>query len=525
MSSSLEQQLKKIQDSEIHLHLKEVLHGIEKEGLRVDAKGAISMFPHPQKLGSPLTNSDITTDFSESLLELITPVFTETSAALDYLQTVHQFTYSALEDELIWAGSMPCYIEDQALIPIAQYGDSNIGKMKHIYRVGLSHRYGKLMQSIAGIHYNFSFPEKFWLPYQVLEENTDNIESFRSSSYFRMIRNFRRNSWLLLYLFGSSPALSSSFLENRQHGLQTLHKETLYLPHATSLRMSGLGYTTTAQSSLNICFNQLKTYIESLRIAINTSYPPYEAIGVKVDGNYRQLATTILQIENEYYSDIRPKRVPSSGETPLQALQNQGVEYIEVRNTDVNPLLPLGIDLQQALFFDIFLISCLFMTDEQITPAECKTITENLARITSRGREPELLLVSDEREIPLLKKAEELINQCRLTAEILDTLHGTNIYKNTVSTQLDKVKDSSLTPSAKILDALISSDMEYTQWILEMSRQHRETLVNSPEDTEIIEEIRLKASLSIEKQKDLENGDTMGFDDFLNLYRIGKTAT
>ena len=283
MDSTLEPQLRRLQNHDTHLLLKGVLHGIEKEGLRVDASGDLSLSPHPKQLGAPLTNSSITTDFSESLLELITPVFKNPLTALDYLKTVHQFTYSFLGEELIWAASMPCQIMDPSLIPIAQYGDSNIGQMKHVYRVGLAHRYGKVMQSIAGIHYNFSIPDEFWRAYQELEKNQDTFKSFRSSSYFRMIRNFRRHSWLLLYLFGASPAVSRSFFQGKQYSLEALCKDTLFLPYATSLRMSGLGYTTTAQSSLDICFNHLKTYIKSLTQAIHTSHPLYEKIGVKVE--------------------------------------------------------------------------------------------------------------------------------------------------------------------------------------------------------------------------------------------------
>ena len=183
------------------------MHGIEKEGLRVDRSGQLSQRPHPEGLGSALTSSNITTDFSESLVELITPVYADPETAIDFLKDLHSFTYCHLGDELLWAGSMPCRIPDPALIPIARYGSSNIGQMKYVYRLGLEYRYGKMMQSIAGIHYNFSLSEDFWRALQTSLENTDDLRRFRSASYFKMIRNFRRHSWLLLYLFGASPAL------------------------------------------------------------------------------------------------------------------------------------------------------------------------------------------------------------------------------------------------------------------------------------------------------------------------------
>lgn len=521
MDSVLEHQLTLLQNDNTQLLLKGALHGIEKEGLRVNPSGTLSLEPHPQQLGSPLTNSYVTTDFSESLLELITPVFTNPATALNFLKTVHQFTYSHLDEEIIWAGSMPCQIDDVSLIPIAQFGASNIGKMKHVYRVGLEHRYGKMMQSIAGIHYNFSLPKDFWRAYQALQKNQNSLQSFTSSSYFKMIRNFRRHSWLLLFLFGASPAVSRSFVQGKQHNLETMHHDTLFLPYATSLRMSGLGYSTTAQSSLNICFNHLKTYLKSLTEAIHTSYPPYEKIGVKVNGHFRQLSTTVLQIENEYYSDIRPKRIPREEETPLQALRKRGVEYIEVRNTDINPLLPVGIELSQAIFLDTFLISCLLMGDEILCPNECKIVAENQQNVATRGREPNLDLLSLKGRIKLKETGTQLIEQFKLTAELLDQLHNTNIYSQSVNMQLEKLQNPSLTPSAQIIDSLTTSGLEYTEWTMDISKAHKETLQNSSQDKAVLKNLTKQSMESITRQQEIEGNDRMDFDEFLRLHRTG----
>ncbi len=147
MASVLKKQLEKLISSGHYTHLKGVLHGIEKEGLRVDGSGELSQTGHPQGLGSALTNGAITTDYSESLLEFITPVFETPEAAINFLDNLHRFSYQHLENELIWGGSMPCHINNEAEIPIARFGSSNIGQLKHIYRVGLEHRYGKMMQT------------------------------------------------------------------------------------------------------------------------------------------------------------------------------------------------------------------------------------------------------------------------------------------------------------------------------------------------------------------------------------------
>ncbi len=519
MKSILKQQLEHLASSDIGPLLKGALHGIEKEGLRVDYSCMLSEKAHPEGLGSALTNKNITTDFSEALLELITPVFKSSAAAIQFLENLHRFTYANLDDELIWAGSMPCHIPEPASIPVARFGSSNIGQLKHIYRVGLSHRYGKIMQTIAGIHYNFSLPDNFWLALQEQQENTDTLQSFRSASYFRMIRNFRRHSWLLLYLFGASPALCDSFLEGKFHNLQPLHGHTFYLPYATSLRMSDLGYSTKAQSSLNVCFNHLSTYISTLDMAIHTPYPPYEKIGVKVDGKYRQLNSNILQIENEYYSDIRPKRVTQPGEKPLHALRKSGVEYIEVRNIDVNPFLPVGIDTEQALFIDTFLVSCLLMSDEDISPTECRIVNENLQKVINRGREPGLLLSTAKGDmIPLTEAGNRLLAQVQMTGELLDQVHETKAYGLSINSQKQKLEDASLTPSAQLLTALKNTGLSYSQWIMQKSREHKESFSHSPLNIPELNNQMQNARASLQQQQQMEAADNLTFDQFLAEY-------
>jgi len=336
-----------------------------------------------------------------------------------------------------------------------------------------------------------------------------------------MIRNFRRHSWLLLYLFGASPALSKSFMTGKKHDLETLNNDTLFLPYATSLRMSDLGYSTDAQASLKICFNYLETYIKSLVGATNTSYPAYEKIGVKVDGSYRQLATTILQIENEYYSDIRPKRIANKDETPLQALSRRGVEYIEVRNTDINPFLPAGIDLQQALFFDVFLISCLLMGDDILSPSECEKLQNNLQRVATRGRQPGLLLATLKGEIDIKDAGTELTNELAFTATLLDQLHNTDQYSLSVKAQVKKIQDSTLTPSAMVLDSIIKSGLGYDEWVFKKSKEHKKYFDKQMVNDSTFEQFEKEVEKSIIKQKQIEDSDTIGFDEFLNHHRTG----
>src|SRR5438309_1072954 len=280
--------------------------GIEKESLRVRSDGALSQAPHPPALGSPLTHPHITTDFSEAQLELITGVHGSVEACLQELAWIHQFVYCHIGDEILWCASMPCNLPADNQIPIGRYGTSNVGRAKTVYRLGLALRYGRRMQAISGIHYNWSLP------------------GVTDAQYFALIRNFRRHSWLPIYLFGASPAACSSFVEGRKHELVELSPGTMYAPHATSLRMGPLGYQSDAQSALRVSYNDLKSYAASLDDALTKPYPAYAKAGIRDNDNYRQLSTSLLQIENEFYGTIRPKRRINSGERALHALRSRG---------------------------------------------------------------------------------------------------------------------------------------------------------------------------------------------------------
>ncbi|HSY27069.1 MAG TPA: glutamate--cysteine ligase, partial [Burkholderiaceae bacterium] len=358
MSDLLKRRLALFADDTHRPLLAKGLRGIERETLRVDMHGHLAKTPHPIALGSALTNPQITTDYSESLLEFITPAEPDIATALSELDAIHRFAYSQLADELLWSESMPCHLPDEDQIPIAWYGNSHIGMLKHVYRRGLALRYGRTMQCIAGIHYNYSLSEDLWKVLQDVEQAPGSAMHFQSESYVAMIRNFHRYSWLLMYLFGASPALSTHFLRGREHQLERLSDDTLYLPYATSLRMSDLGYQNNAQAGLVPPYNTLREYMKSLSNAVRQPYPPYEELGAKRDGEWVQINTNVLQIENEFYATIRPKRVIHTGERALEALCARGVQYVEVRCMDVDPFEPMGISLQTSRFLDAFLLFC-----------------------------------------------------------------------------------------------------------------------------------------------------------------------
>tara|TARA_R110000822_G_C15328471_1_gene494370 strand:- start:144 stop:1661 length:1518 start_codon:yes stop_codon:yes gene_type:complete len=463
MTLSLTPRLTQLANADLIQPLAHIKRGIEKEALRVTTDGLLAQNPHPYNLGSALTHPHITTDYSESLLEFITPAVESIDDTLDFLQQLHRYTATELTAQNIWPASMPCALQGNDSVPIAQYGSSVQGQMKHTYRRGLDMRYGRIMQSIAGIHFNFSLPDSFWQGYQTLQGNQDSLADFRSAQYFALIRNFRRYGWLLLYLFGASPALSHSFVDGRAHQLASLGSDTLYMPYATSLRMSGFGYQNDAQASLNVSTNNLAEYSRDLTQALHTPHAPYTRIGVEVNGEKRQLNDNILQIENEYYSDIRPKRVTHAGETPLQAMNDRGVEYIEVRNLDINPMLALGIDDTQIRFLDTFLLFCLLQDSPEIGEQEQQRLARNHTRVTEQGRCPDLLLETANGELSRSAWSEQLFAELDAIAELLD--QAGSGYSEAIQHYKPLLQQPELTPSGLMLTQLVANNQDHSDWV------------------------------------------------------------
>lgn len=501
--------------------LKGGLKGLEKESLRITPAGRISQTPHPIGLGSALKHPYITTDYSEALPELITPPFADPADTLDFLDDLHRFVYQHLGDELLWAASMPCEIEGEASIPIAYYGESNIGRMKHIYRRGLAWRYGRAMQSIAGIHYNYSVNEALWPVLQELSENGQALGDFVAGQYFGMVRNILRHGWLVPYLFGASPAFCKSFFTGREELVARfveLDPATLSRPHATSLRMSDIGYRNDNQSGLDISFDKLDDYVASLVKAINTPVPAYEKFGVKVDGEYRQISANILQISNEYYSPVRPKQIARSGESPTLALKQRGVRYVELRSLDLGPSHPLGLTQDHLRFLELFLLCCLLRESPPLGQEEKAEINRNALDVACCGRTPGMLLRRGGKALALRDWARGLAADLRDLAEVLDADEPERAYRASLEPLLEAIEDPGLTPSARILDEMRENRESFQAYALRMSQGHAEGFRSRPPEGEKAAEFSRQAQASIAEQRRTEAGDTLGFDAYLERY-------
>lgn len=492
--------------------------GIEKEAIRTNNRGQISNLVHPSRLGSALTHPRITTDFSEAQLEFITDVDSSVEGSLQELDDIHRYVYSVLERETLWPASMPCMLPAEKAIPIATYGNSNEGMAKNIYRRGLANRYGRYMQTISGLHYNFSFAESVWEAYAGLH-GVENSREFRDSSYMDLIRNFRRYSWFLIYLFGASPAVCGSFISSSDHGLDQMDAESYFLPYATSLRMGPLGYQSDAQSSLYVSYNSLSQFVEGVANALKHPYPKYKEIGLKDEsGEYLQLSTAIIQIEAEFYGAIRPKPKPHSEMRPVIALNQQGIEYLEVRCLDLNPFDRTGINSEIVRFIDAFLIFCWLMDSPLDSFDESREMQSNQLLTVKQGRQPDLELKRNGNSIRLSKWSGEILDGLAEVVSVLDSTMGTREYSKSMELQRQKVVDSRFTPSAQILAQMEASGLGYYSFIKSQADKHRAHYLGKPLTAEKMQSFDELANLSAREQSLVEANQDQTLEEYLGEF-------
>lgn len=500
--------------------LRDIRIGLEREGLRVSANGAVAQTPHPEALGSALTHPWITTDYSEALLEFVTRPCASVEEALEFLRDLHRFVLPRIGDERLWAASMPCLVEGEAGIPIAYYGESNAGRMKRIYRIGLGHRYGRVMQAIAGVHFNFSLSERAWAALQKAAGDDRPLRTFRDERYMGMIRNLQRRGWIVPYLFGASPAICKSFFAGRESGMSEFDPHTVYEPWATSLRMSDIGYQNRKETETGIRTNydDIKSYIASLEHAIRTPSPLYERIGVVVDGEWRQLNANLLQIENEYYSTVRPKQPPQWGERPTLALARRGIEYVELRSLDLDPFEAPGVGEETLRFLHVFMLDSLLRESPSVTATERNEIDRNIADTARSGRKPGLVLECGGREVPLTDWAQTIVVGLRRLCKRLDAGSGSERYAAALAAQEAKIADPSLMPSARVLREMRERGENFHRFARRYSEAHRDALLSRGPDPDRERLFISEAQDSIERQRAIETESGESFESFLARY-------
>ena len=548
LKSSWEHTLESLSCPKFLTALKGIRRGLEKESLRTRGDSRLATTPHPAPFGSALTHAWITTDFSESLMEFITPVDTDAEKTLEFMTDIHRYVHRHLGDELLWPVSMPCTIEKESDIELANYGQSTVGKMKTRYRRGLKSRYGSMMQAIAGVHYNFSMPDNFWpVWYQIklerIKGDRQPLQDFISESYFGLIRNFLRLGWMIPYLFGASPAVDATFLKHIRHAthgrtnnenghrhsneiaqskmpLKPIGRSSYYLPKATSLRMSDLGYGTKAQDNLDISYNSLSEFVSGLRQAASQPNPAFKKIGVKRHGEYLQLNANTLQQESELYASIRPKRVTKSDEKLSDALEARGVEYIEVRSLDVNPYAEAGIDLNQMHFLDLFLTYCLLKESPDLSREQQRIVKENHNKVAACGRDLSLKLRDGKKSRTLGEWAEDIFSDLADVARMLDKADQGERFQEALREQHRKLTNPALTPSAKMLQDMEEEDLDINALALSLAKKHHHKLLKTDYTQMRADDFAWESIVSLHKQRDIEEEEILTFNELISSHLV-----
>ncbi len=498
--------------------------GLEREALRVGTDASIARTPHPPVLGSALTHPHITTDYSESLLELITPPLPGNEAAIIFLEDIQTYIYHHLDNEILWANSMPCVMKGDDNIPLARYGDSNIGRMKTIYRRGLGYRYGRSMQTIAGVHFNYSFNPQLWpclseagFPNAARERPE---RAFRSQGYMALLRNLLKVGWVIPYLFGTSPAVCKAFASTSEH-LSVFDETTLFGPGATSLRMGDIGYQNNQESEagiIEVSYNSLDEYVDSLKRAVTTPHERYRQFGVKVDGTFRQLNASILQIENEHYATARPKHRSRRGEMPLLALHNGGVEYVELRSLDVGAFDQAGVNSRQLDFLEALFLFCLLADSPPLDARDRRENKHNEVTTAHEGRTKGLKLSCAGRERALSEWGRDLCDRMTPACELLDLANVTDRYSRTLAEQAQLFDDPEATPAARVIGEMRSNGESFVAFANRKSREFGEYFKSRPPDDAQLQRFDKLAEMSDKERAEIEAADRLSLDEHIADY-------
>lgn len=493
--------------------------GIEKESLRVADNAVLAKTPHPKALGAALTHPHITMDFSEAMLELITPPLPGNRAVLEFLGDLHAWIYRQLGEETLWPSSMPCITKSETDIPLAHFGESNAGQMKTIYRRGLGRRYGRAMQMITGVHYNYSFGENLW-PALADVMRVDAAQSgTRSELYLGLTRNLLRFGWIVPFLFGSSPAICRSFVDPGA-SLEKFDDHTLYLPYATSLRMGDIGYQNNQEIETGgrVSYNSLREYVVSLKLAVEQPCPLYAPIGVKVNGRYEQINDHILQIENEFYASVRPKRTAREAEMPLLALARRGVEYVELRSLDLLAFSPLGVCETQLDFLEGWLLFCLLDDSPPLSADDLRDAGRNEVRTAHEGRAPDMRLDAGGDKIPLRDAGLDLCARMAGVCELLDAARGDARHSEALAAHREMFANPERTPSARMLGEMREHRVSYIEWAEQKGMEFRDHHLARALPAETERRFNRLAEDSLRRLAEIERSDRVSLDEYIQNY-------
>ena len=458
--------------------LKQGSFGIEWEGLRVRANGELSLTPHPEIFGNKLSNPYITTDFSESQIEIITPTFDTIDEAFSFFSFMSDLVNSSLDDdEFLWFQSLPCILPDSSQIPIAKYKGRELAEESMEYRKGLAKKYGLRKQLISGIHFNFSFKEEL---IEKLYENLDiseiendedsrmSYKEFKNRLYLKISRNYIRYVWLIIYLTGCSVAAHDTFTPECTKLMEhSDNRGGVYSERGPSFRNASCGYKN----------------LEHL-------YPSYASVDAFANDVQSFIDEGHLSQAKELYTQIRLK--PKDPSDVLLSLKNDGIKYLEVRTLDINPFYKCGLIKRDMEFLHLFLIYCLIADESDYENWQEEAIY-NEEMVAESAYDYNMKLLKDGEEISLeewgLRILDEIDDMCRTlgigSRSLIDSMR-------------QRIVDPSLT-YGKGLIRLIKEE-GYIDSQIKLSKINKITSKYLLENTDLLDDERFKEYVPIALQ-------------------------
>lgn len=343
--------------------------GLEKESLRVTESGFIASTPHPFD-----NNPNIDRDFCESQIEIITNVFDNIDELFAQLCTLHKTAVKVLSalpsgKEYLWCFSNPPYIQNETDISIARF--NGVLKGKEFYRQYLAQKYGKKKMLFSGIHFNFSLSDTL-LREAFTQSDISDFRIYKDQVYLNLAQKITRYSWLIVWLTAASSVMDSSFLSDGIFG------DDCNIPFA-SARCSEIGYWNDFVPILE--YSTLSDYIQSIESYIRSGQ--------------------ITSASELYY----PVRLKPKGENTLQNLENNGIDHIELRMLDLNPLHPIGLFKTDLEFLHLFLIFLLSLDVSDFSPSEQLAAIRNIKNAAKYNSENSKIELSWNNIYPVKKAA------------------------------------------------------------------------------------------------------------------------
>ncbi|EGT5620117.1 bifunctional glutamate--cysteine ligase GshA/glutathione synthetase GshB [Clostridium perfringens] len=458
--------LKIIKDESLEDYFIKANFGLEKENVRVTESGNLALTPHPKAFGDREKNAYIKTDFSESQLEMVTPVCNTLEEVYSFICNLNKVVSLEImkNGEFLWPQSNPPILPREEEIPIAKLSN----REDELYRENLSYKYGKKKQVISGIHYNFSFKEEFIkLLYKELKVEKD-FREFKDDIYLRMARNFQKYHWLLIYLTGASPVFHESYIEEIKEEGEKLGEDSYYIKDDTSLRNSSYGYKN--KKDYYISYNSIEEYASDIKNLVKDKE---------------------IQSIKEYYNPIRLKSLGS--EDMLESLLHKGIDYLEVRLLDLDPLSIQGVSKETLYLVHLFMIYTLLKENKEITYKDQEEFFKNHDMVALKGRNEEAVIYENGVPVLLKDKGREILSEMDEIVEIL--FSNNEEFKNVIKRALEKINNPHDTISEKLIKDI--KEEGYINFHMRLAKEYLNNFKNKEFNLVGYEDLELSTQILI----------------------------